>query len=130
MKKLTLILSLMFMVTLSSPSYAKWTKVDEGVDGDTYYVDFKRIRKHGGFVYYWVLSDYLKTTPYGDLSTKVYSQGDCQLFRENILSFSFHKEPMGGGSGYIQEPVKEYQGWKNPPPNSVNETILKAVCAQ
>ena len=118
------------MVTLSSPSYAKWTKVDEGVDGDTYYVDFKRIRKHGGFVYYWVLSDYLKTTPYGDLSTKVYSQGDCQLFRENILSFSFHKEPMGGGSGYIQEPVKEYQGWKNPPPNSVNETILKAVCAQ
>ena len=130
MKKLTLILSLMFTVMLASPSYAKWTKVDEGADGDTYYVDFKRIRKHDGFVYYWVLSDYLKTTPYEDLSTKVYSQGDCELFREKILSFSFHKEPMGGGSGDIQEPVKEYQGWKDPPPNSVNETILKAVCAQ
>ena len=115
---------------LSSPSYAEWTKVDEGVEGDTYYVDFKRIRLHDGFVYYWVLSDYLKSTPYGDLSTKVYNQGDCELFREKILSFSFHKEPMGSGSGDIQEPVKEYQGWKDPPPNSVTETILKAVCAQ
>ena len=116
-----------FTVTLSSPSYAKWTKVTEGVDGDTYYVDFERIRKHGGFVFYWVLSDYIKTAPCGDLSTKVYSQGDCKLFQEKILSFSFHKEPMGGGNGDIQKPVKEYQGWQNPLPNSVNENILKRV---
>ena len=129
MKKLILILLMTFTVTLLSPSYAKWTKVTEGVDGDTYYVDFERIRKHGGFVFYWVLSDYIKTTPYGDLSTKVYSHGDCKLFQEKILSFSFHKEPMGGGNGDIQKPVKEYQGWQNPLPNSVNENILKRVCS-
>ena len=57
MRKLILILSLIFTVTLSSPSYAEWTKVDEGVDGDTYYVDFKRIRQHDGFVYFWDLTD-------------------------------------------------------------------------
>ena len=130
MKKHTLILSLIFTVMLSSPSYAKWTKVDESVSGNTFYVDFEKIRKHDGYVYWWDLSDYLKPITGGFLSAKVYKQGDCRSFQEKILSFSFHKEPMGGGSGDIQKPVKEYQGWKYPTPNSVNETILKIVCAQ
>ena len=130
MKKLTLILSLIFTVMLPSPSYAKWTKVDESVSGNTFYVDFEKIRKHDGYVYWWDLSDYLKPITGGFLSSIVYKQGDCRSFQEKILSFSFHKEPMDGGSGDIQKPVKEYQGWKYPTPNSVNETILKTVCAQ
>ena len=48
----------------SSPSYSKWTMVSEGIDssnsGDTFYVDFERIRKHGGYVYWWDLTDFLK----------------------------------------------------------------------
>ena len=60
MKKLTLILSLMFIVTLSSPSYAEWKNVGTiGGGGDTFYIDLERIRKVDGFVYYWVLTDYL-----------------------------------------------------------------------
>ena len=34
-----------------------------------------------------------------------------------------------GGTGDVQKPVKELQGWKYPPPNSVIEIILKSVCA-
>ena len=129
MRKPILILSLMFIVTLSSPSYAKWTKVDETADGNIFYVDVERIRKVDGYVYWWDLTDLLKPTKFGDLSAKTYSQGDCKLFRFKRLSFSFHKEPMGGGSGDTQKPVKKYQGWKYPSPNSSNETILKKVCA-
>ena len=117
-----LVSTLMF----SSPSYAKWTKVGENQMG-TMYVNVERIRKVDGYVYYWYLTDYLKPI-HGDLSGKIYQQGDCKLFRYKNLSYSFHKEPMGGGTGDVQEPVKK--GWRYPPPNSSMEIILKQVCSR
>ena len=111
----------------SSTSFAGWTEVGKNVKGMTSYVDFERIRKVDGFVYYWTLSDYLKPTPFGDLSMKVYNQGDCKLFRFKFLSFSFHKEPMGIGTSSTtsNKPDKE---WRYPTPNSSLETLLKTVC--
>ena len=100
--------------------------MDESENGNTYYVDFERMRKHDGYVYYWNLTDYLKPTSYGDLSSKVYYQGDCKLFRFKSLSYSFHNEPMGGGTGNaVNAPDKE---WKYPTPGSGHEVILKSVC--
>ena len=125
MKNLLLIFTLLFTsVFFSSPSYAEWTKVDEVKNGNTYYVDYERIRKHGGFVYFWTLVNYLKPTS-GMLSSKRYSQGDCKLFRHKDLSFSSYKEPMGGGTGIDYTPTDK---WNYPSPNSTNETILKSVC--
>ncbi len=127
MKKLLLILTLLFSVMFSSLSYAEWTKVAKGAEGDEFYVDFERIRKHGGYIYYWHLSDYLKPNPWGSLSGKIYNQGDCRLFRLKYLSSSFHKGPMGTGefNGSNNEPDKE---WTYPAPNSSFEIILKSVC--
>ena len=127
MKKLTFLLALIFSVTFSSTSFAGWTKVSEGVDGTTFYVDFDRIRKHGGYVYFWYLDDYLKPDKYGILSGKQYKQGDCKLFRFKSLSYSFHKEPMGGGTGDSISPKNPE--WKYPSPNSPIDTVLKSVCA-
>jgi len=110
----------------SSTSYAEWTKVSDSLSGNIFYVDFDRIRKHGGYVYYWRLIDYLKPDKDGDLSGKVYTQGDCKLFRNKYLSASYHKEPMGEGTGDVQEPVEK--GWIYYPPNSPIETLLKSVC--
>ena len=128
LRTILILTTLIFSVMFSSTSFAEWRKVSENVNGTIYYVDFERIRKHGGYVYYWRLDDYLKPTKYGDLSGKVYHQGDCQLFRFKGLSFSFHKEPMGGGTGEVIEPRGDNANWKYPSPNSVNEVILKSVC--
>ena len=130
MHRVTLILTFLLSLMFSSPSYSEWTKVIENIEGNTFYVDFERIRKVDGYVYRWELGDYLKPTERGYLSGKVYIQGDCKLFRVKFLSSSFHKEPMGGGTGDVQEPVKKHKGWKYPPPNSSIETILKTVCNQ
>ena len=127
MKTLLTIFTLVFTLMFSSTSFADWTKVDVGANGNTNYVDFERIRKVDGFVYFWDLSDYLKPYETGMLSTKIYYQGDCKLFRFKGLSYSFHKEPMGGGTGRVVEPD---ENWKYPPPNSVSETILKSVCSR
>ena len=111
----------------SSPSYSEWTKVGESVDGTTFYVDFDRIRKHDGYIYFWNLSDYLKPNKYGVLSSIVYYEGDCKLFRMMRLSSSYHKQPMGGGTGNVNT-LK--QDWSYPPPNSSMESILKSVCGR
>ena len=128
MKSLLLIFTLLFSALMfSSPSYAKWEKVTENVDGYSFYVDFRRIKNKGGFVYYWELLDRLEPNKYGDLSSKTYTQGDCKLFRVKYLSFSSHKEQMGGGTGQPNKPKNPE--WTYPSPNSVGETILKIVCS-
>jgi hypothetical protein len=126
MKNLLLIFTLLFTsVFFSSPSYAEWEKVDEGGE-NTFYVDFERIRKHDGFVYWWELGDYLKPQM-GYLSVKSYNQGDCKLFRLKVLSYSWHKEPMGGGTGIT---VNIPDNWRYPNPKSIDEYKLKSVCSR
>ena len=131
MKKLLLIFTLLFSTLMfSTPSYSEWTEVSSTLNGaHTYYVDFERIRKHGGYVFWWGISDYLKPTKSGDWSSKVYRQGDCKLFRYKILSDSYYYKPMGGGEPSISSNVPD-EHWKYPFPGSVAETILKRVCSQ
>jgi len=136
MRKLLILFTLLFStVMFSSTSFAEWTKVgvSEGVGTTKWkqlrnnlYVDFERIRKVDGYVYWWELEDYLKPDKFGTFSWKAYKQGDCKLFRFMELSGSSHKEPMSRGSGDRWN-VKNPE-WEYPSPNSSGETILKSVC--
>jgi hypothetical protein len=108
----------------SSPSYAKWTKVDESVFGDTYYVDFERIKKVGEYVYFWELGDLGKPTTTGILPAKVCKQADCNLFRIKNLNYFDYKKPMGSGTSITFLPPEV---WRSAPPNSAIERSLKKV---
>jgi hypothetical protein len=93
MRSLLLITTLLFSALMfSSPSYAKWEKMEQKVDGTTYYVDFERIRKVDGYVCWWDLLHFPKLNKQGSLSAKGCSQGDCKSFRYKGLSWSFHKK--------------------------------------
>ena len=127
MNRLTPILTFLLSLIFSSPSYSEWIETYSSADGDIFYVDFETIRKVDGYVYYWMLANFLNPR-LGNMSSKVYSQGDCKLFRIKVLSFSFHKEPMGGGTGDSNSPKNPE--WVYPPPDSVAETILKKVCSR
>lgn len=126
MKKIALLATLLFSVMFPSASFAEWTRMSENERGTTYYLDFERIRKVDGYVYWWTLSDSLKPNQSGAFSAKVYMQSDCKLFRSKSISLSFHKEPMGGGLGESVSPKDPK--WRYPPPNSAFEASLKAVC--
>ena len=131
MKKLLLIFILLFSTLMfSTPSYSEWTGVSKNVSGTNYYVDFERIRKHGGYVYWWDLVDKLKPDKNGDLSGKYYNQGDCKLFRYKNLSAFFYKGPMGKGTSENVEITGKHKDWQYFVPNSSGETILKSVCGQ
>ena len=129
MKKLIILSTLIFSVTFSSPSFADWKKVGENVAGATFYVDFERIRKHDGYVYWWGLADFLKPSPNGRLSGKSYYQGDCKLFRFKFLSDTYYNTPMGRGE-VASGSNKPDKNWNYPSPNSSSETILKTVCSR
>ena len=127
MKRTLTIFTLVFTVMFSSTSFGGWTKV--GTDGgDTFYVDFERIRKVDGYVYYWELTDFAEEI-HKYWSSKIYIQVDCKLFRYKWLSLAYHKLPMGKGISDEDKPVKKHQGWKYPQPNSIAETITQSVCS-
>jgi len=126
-KSITLITSLFFL-TISPPNFADWTRVSTTPYGDGSWVDFESIRKHGGYVYYWDMQNYLQ--PLGDagvLSTTAYNQGDCGLFRFKILSFNSYKQPKGEGAPNTYSPKNPE--WKYPTPTSSYALALKAICA-
>ena len=128
MKIVLIIFTLVFSIMFSSNSSAEWAKVTRSVNGDTFYVDYGRIRTHDGFVSFWTLSDFLIPTKWGDFSTETYRQGDCKSFRLRNLRVVQYKQQMGRGSGDVYNPKKIK--WNYPLSDSVNETILKTVCSR
>ena len=127
----TLALTIVLLLGCVSVSHAEWTKLVTNERGTIFYLDFERIRKHDGYVYYWDLTDYLKPTESNNLSTKIYNQGDCKLFRRRGLSYFHYKQPMGRGSSdseYDYSP-KDPE-WRYPIPDSIDEFILKTVCSR
>lgn len=126
MRKLVTITVILINLIFTSNSYAEWTKVIEVEDGISFYVDFKKIKKINGLIYWWDLTDYLKQNQYGHLSAKLHKLGDCKTFRYKFLHFYFYKEPMGDGVDLMEEP--EEKGWQYPHPNSAQSVILKSVC--
>ena len=122
MKKL---LILLFSLLISFNSYGEWEKLGKNVSGDTFYIDTDTIKEHNGYVYWWVLNDYLKPNEYGDMSGKTYVQGDCGVNRFKYLSSIVYEQPMGEGSG---ETITLPEEWLYPTPDSVSGVLLKYVC--
>jgi hypothetical protein len=127
MKKLLVLVALISSLIVSSVAHAEWTKVVKAEVGDTYYVDFERIKKHSGKIYYWGLIDYLKPQTNGVMSARIYSEAECEPFRFRSLNNAFYRASMGLGTiAHINNtPNKD---WIYSPPNSISETLLSAVC--
>ena len=129
MKKLLLLL---FSILISFNSYGEWTKVNEDVDGDSYYIDFETVKKlDNGYVVWWSMVD-ADFNNDGNMSGKFYFQGDCNLSRTKLLSVIQYTEPMGQGdgqdvSGGMVE-LEDIMGWSYPPPDSIGLDDLKTVC--
>ena len=77
MKKITLLLVIIFTFLFSTTSWGDWNYLTENVSGDKFYYDKDRIRKSGKYLYFWGLIDYLKPNKLGNLSSNHYTQLDC-----------------------------------------------------
>ena len=91
MKKITILLVIIFTFLFSTTSWGDWNYVTESVDGDKFYYDKDRVRKSGKFLYVWLLMDYLKPVN-GGLSTIVYSELDCSILRFKYLKIQIYNK--------------------------------------
>ena len=128
MKKLFFIPILLFTLIFSSNAYSKWTKVTETTDGNQYYLDYDRIRKVDGYLYYWYLSNFAQPINGRIYSASNYAQGDCKLLRFKRVSTTAFKRPMGKGFIGSRPHKKKNQDWDYPHPNSPMESVLRSVC--
>ena len=125
MKKITLLLVIIFTFLFSTTSWGEWRLVSESVSGDKFYYDKDRIRKSGKYLYFWMLQDYLKPVM-GDLSGISYNELDCSIFRYKRLKIQFYNNSMGEGEMTLDyTPENE---WMYPQPNSSFEYMYKKIC--
>ena len=101
--------------------------MEDKSNGIYYFVDFDRIKKHDGYVYYWNLVEYPDSQKNEVLSTIVYLQGDCKLFRQKILQTSDFTGSMGTGSNPTNSNREGV--WEYIIPDSVGGTLLQSVCS-
>ena len=130
MKNLLTISILAFPLMFSPISFAEWTEVSEGMSGTIRYIDFERIRKHGEYVFFWQMSDYLEPTSKGYLSALVYSKVDCNVFRKKTLTEHYFMEQMGRGTPVVWDLTEFQKEWMYPPPDTSFEEVLNAVCSR
>ena len=125
MKKLLILTTFLSSLMMTSVANAEWTKVAGNVNA-SFYLDFERVRKHDGKIFYWELIDLKKPSENGNLSFKVYSEAECGAFRSRYLSHTSYKGPMGAGESLLDN--NQTKNWYYPSPNSTNELVLKIVC--
>ena len=127
MKKITLLLVIIFTFLFSTTSWGEWTYVTETVDGNKFYYDKDRVRKSGKYLYFWILIDLIKPTK-GVLSSTSYTQLDCSIFRFKDLKSMYYKKSMGEGEITVEGTPKDE--WKYPKPNSVFESMYNKICEE
>ena len=115
------ILTLLFSLLISFNTYGEWKEYSKGG-----YVDTSSIKFHNDYVYYWRMDDYDEPDKWGDMSSQIYSQGDCNLNRIKTLSYVFYKEGMGQGLSEQEDSV--VKDWKYPAPGTYSNEALNYVC--
>ena len=126
MKKIIILLVIIFIFIFSTTSWGDWNFVTESVSGNKYYYDKDRIRKNGKFIYFWELLDYIKPTGSGDLSTITHIELDCSILRYKWLKLQFYNKSLGEGE--MTTDMTTPDQWLNLQPNSLIESMYKKVC--
>ena len=129
MKKITLLLVIIFTFLFSTTSWGDWSYVTENIFGSKFHYDKDRVRKSGKYIYFWELTDYIKPDDlWGYLSSTKYIQLDCNIIRFKVLKIQTYNKSMGEGENDMDFTVKEE--WTYPKPNSVREVMYNKICEE
>ena len=136
MKKITILLVIIFTFLFSTTSWGEWTFVTkEKIDSHKLYYEKDRLRKSEKYIYFWMLIDYSKPDEMGFLSKTTYVELDCSIFRVNTLKTLGYKKSMGEGIiEYSETPRNKFgnsgYSWDYPSPNTVFEIMFNKICEE
>jgi len=125
MKKITILLVIIFSFLFSSTCWGEWTKVVSSGNGDDFYVDREKIKKRGNYVYLWMLIDMIEPNEGGTMSQIRYVKLDCvnkQLIWLKVRTFNV---PMAEG---VLSNESHKKLWEPIGPKTVYEFIREKSC--
>ena len=127
MKKLSLYIFLVLM--WCNVGFAEWINFTPNDKGGVYtYFDTASIKKSGGYIQVWTLTDYPTPDSEGNYSNKVLYNFDCNSLSAKFIEAIVYTGQMGKGtSTSILERLPG--GWNDFGPNSVNYNLAKHVCS-
>ena len=105
-----------------------WTEITKGTNGHAFFVDMEKLNENKGYIYFWQLINYKEKDEYGDMSAKIYVQGECKAFKFKWLKVSYHKMFMGKDIVKPGNPSELVSGWQFPAIGSTSYTVLDHVC--
>ena len=123
MKKLFLI----GLMMLAGSAWAEWVLYSKS-ESNTFYYDTATIRKDGHIRRVWEINDLSERRKDGEMSRRRRTEYDCKQERMRFLVITEHSEPMA--SGEILVTSGEDKNWRDVPPDTVADKMLKLVCAQ
>jgi hypothetical protein len=136
MKKVNLILLVLFIFSFSKDVLAEWKKITTNLNGDSFYIDLNKIEKNNELVKFWVLIDSSKKASSkrsGIKSVKTQQQCECESSKYKTITWSFYSLQMGKGkstdkSDFYADHFMSSNYWTYPSPKSSEEKVIKIVC--
>ncbi len=122
------VLAALMAIALPAPALAaEWVFVGESVaNKDRSYIDRQSIRlMPNGYKRAWVRTDYNTPNEFGDTSSKIYHEFDCNQGRRRMLHSNFYK---GEEVTTSANPVGANAEWTYPSPDSLAEAWLEFAC--
>ena len=122
-----LIASLMIFFTSSAFSDFNWKLIGETKNGDKYYLDLSSIEKDKNKRFYIRLRDYGKTDGYGENSSLIFVETNCDNMESRFLKDVYFKDNMGEGEYITLDKKSDWMIFKS---DSLGDKFNKFVCLQ
>ena len=118
---------LLALLLVTGSAWAEWVMVARHDTFDKY-IDPETIRKDGNLRRVWEIDDLKQRGKSGELSFRFRTEYDCKQERLRMLSLNARSGPMAGGESIHQSSSEDI--WRDIPPRSIGEMVLKIVCAK
>ena len=125
---LALVVILISTNTLHATKF-NWKKIATTHDESSiFYLDKKTTFKVGGYVYYWMLTDYFDEIK----STITHNMARCSTFESRVITFTSFTERKGKGNisldFIVPEDVPDMFVWNYFRKKSTHGAVLEEVC--
>ena len=122
---------LVFFLVLLKPSLCfsdfEWKLMGETKNGDKYYLDLSSIEKDNNKRFYIRLRDYGKTDDYGENSSLIFVETNCENMESRFIKDVYFKDNMGTGEYITLDKKGDWMIFK---PGSLGDKFNKFVCLQ
>ena len=115
-----------FILIVSTSSWAQWSPVAIDVDGTIFNFDYSTLRKDGDLRKIWTLSNFVEKESNGVVSSRVRMEYDCKNERQRYLSFKLFSEK--NATGVVIESGDIPSSWKDIAPDTAAWKLMQTAC--